>query len=248
MMKPVRILWTGGWDSTYRFLDLVINQNRVVEPYYIIDSNRPSFSKEIQTMVGIKKLIFNRMPGSQELIKPTIFTELNDVQPDSKISQKFKRLLARRYLGSQYDWLARFAAQAKINDLELCIHADDKAHYFLQSNVHQTQVDGLEFSILNKDLIDSDLGIFKNFHFPLFDLTKLDIQAMSNQSGFNDIMEKTWFCFTPINGKPCGKCAPCDYTIIEGLGRRVPIISRLRWLLYYQPKQILRRIYKKINK
>lgn len=36
----------------------------------------------------------------------------------------------------------------------------------------------------------------------------------------SDIIDDTWFCFNPINGKPCGYCNPCKYTIEEGMSYR----------------------------
>src|SRR5690606_13578695 len=34
---PVNLLWTGGWDSTFRLLSLVVQQHRCVQPYYVLD-------------------------------------------------------------------------------------------------------------------------------------------------------------------------------------------------------------------
>ena len=33
--SPRRLLWTGGWDSTYRLLDLLLVQKQHVQPYYV---------------------------------------------------------------------------------------------------------------------------------------------------------------------------------------------------------------------
>lgn len=48
------------------------------------------------------------------------------------------------------------------------------------------------------------------------------MEAVAKKNNFSHIMEETWFCHTPYNGKPCGICNPCKYTKEEGLGRRVP--------------------------
>ena len=45
----------------------------------------------------------------------------------------------------------------------------------------------------------------------------------AKENGFYDIMLETWFCYNPINGKPCGICNPCKYTIEEGMGFRVGV-------------------------
>ncbi|NRR75753.1 hypothetical protein HRD57_10360 [Tetragenococcus halophilus] len=66
------ILWTGGWDSTFRVLSLVILQNKEVQPYYIIDPGRASNEVELLTMEKIKKEVVRKFPNTKGLIKKTI--------------------------------------------------------------------------------------------------------------------------------------------------------------------------------
>lgn len=56
--KPIEIFWIGGWDSTYRVVDLG-RQNRIVSPVYVIDRNRPSWEKEIETIENLKDILNN---------------------------------------------------------------------------------------------------------------------------------------------------------------------------------------------
>src|SRR5688572_33020809 len=37
---PVALLWTGGWDSTFRLLMLLLVERRAVQSYYIVDRLR----------------------------------------------------------------------------------------------------------------------------------------------------------------------------------------------------------------
>ncbi len=57
MNEPVHVLWSGGWESTYRVLDLVFTEQAVVQPHYIVDINRPSSLHELRTMASIKHAI-----------------------------------------------------------------------------------------------------------------------------------------------------------------------------------------------
>ncbi len=41
------VLWTGGWDSTFRVLELVIMKKEMVQPHYILDEDRASTQKEL---------------------------------------------------------------------------------------------------------------------------------------------------------------------------------------------------------
>ena len=63
---------------------------------------------------------------------------------------------------------------------------------------------------------------------------------------YEDIMNLTWFCHTPIDGKPCGKCNPCRYTIEEGLRERFTRIALMRYYLQ-KIKDILYKIYKRMK-
>ena len=72
-----------------------------------------------------------------------------------------------------------------------------------------------------------EYAVFSCFRFPVFSLTKVDMHALSQKAGFDDIMELTWFCHAPRpNFRPCGICNPCLYTMEEGLSRRIPLTSR----------------------
>lgn len=49
--EPVYILWTGGWDSTFRVVELSL-KNQTIQPLYCVDKNRKSIDKEIEAMRG----------------------------------------------------------------------------------------------------------------------------------------------------------------------------------------------------
>jgi hypothetical protein len=156
-------------------------------------------------------------------------TSVADLQPDEQTTARFERLRARSHLGGQYDWLARFAIQHGLNDLELAIHRDDKAAAFLQDHVVREDGGGDPYHRLRATGADDDLRIFERFRFPVFDATKRDMERAARQREFIDLMELTWFCHIPTpDGRPCGRCNPCRYTIDEGLARRIPLRTRLR--------------------
>ena len=50
----VRLLWTGGWDSTFQLLRLLLVQGRHVTPYYLMRDRRPSVPFELETMTRIR--------------------------------------------------------------------------------------------------------------------------------------------------------------------------------------------------
>jgi hypothetical protein len=52
--NAVNLLWSGGWDSTFRLLELILVRRRPVKPYYVIDSQRMSTGVELERRDRIK--------------------------------------------------------------------------------------------------------------------------------------------------------------------------------------------------
>ncbi len=40
------LFWTGGWDSTFRLLQLLLDEHKAVQTYYLLDSFRASCHKK----------------------------------------------------------------------------------------------------------------------------------------------------------------------------------------------------------
>lgn len=215
--KPIDLLWTSGWDSTFRIADLVIRQARTVQPWYVRDDNRRSTGRELSTMQEIRTAIADIDPSAGTRILPLREFSRETIPADAEITSNYRRLAQESHLGNQYDWLARLA-KSEGRTLELSIHRDDKAHGFLENDVVE---DGDTYRL--SDDADPRLALFRWFSFPVFNTSKLDMAERAREHGFQQVMELTWFCYEPlIGGKPCGYCNPCVYTQEEGLGRRVP--------------------------
>lgn len=54
-MNKVTLLWSGGWDGTFRFLELMQHEDIEIQPIYVIDPGRESTPYEKKAM---KKIIF----------------------------------------------------------------------------------------------------------------------------------------------------------------------------------------------
>ena len=227
--QAIRLLWTAGWDSTFRLLDALLVRGKAVHPYYLVDPGRPSTPNERRAMERIAAELAAKHPAAAARLAAPVVSNVTDLLPDADVTARFERLRARSHLGGQYDWLARFATQHGLTDLELAIHRDDRAAEFLQSHVVREDNGGDAYFRLRDDPADADLRIFERFRFPVFDKTKGDMQRAARERGFADLMELTWFCHIPTpDGQPCGRCNPCRYTIEEGLARRIPLRTRLR--------------------
>ena len=230
---PVRLMWTGGWDSTFRLLHLLLVEQQDVQPYYVIDrlTYRPAVPAERQAMRNIRERLAQSHPQAAARLRATVECPFEDIAPDPQIGRHFETCLRSAFIGGQYEWLARYCAQQGIEDMELAIHRDDKARELLAD-----LVDASRARVDVRHAGDARHELFRFFRFPLFDMSKLQMQDAARQSGFDEFMALTWFCHRPIAGEPCGVCNPCIYTIEEGLGERVPERGRRRYRLRVVPR------------
>jgi hypothetical protein len=222
-VRTINLLWTGGWDSTYRLLELSIVKRASIQPFYVFDSNRRSSPMELQTQDEIRGALQKMNPEASTLILPTKVIVIEDIAPDASITSMFDQMKGRSYIGYQYDYLARMAKSQNLNDLELSVHKDDLLFKHLDGNVEPVgDVWRLSSSA------DASLWPLRYFSFPLLKMTKKLMEEKATIAGFAELLELTWFCHFPVNSLPCGGCNPCRFTIEEGLGRRVPWQRRLR--------------------
>lgn len=218
MSKVVNILWTSGWDSTFRLLQLV-NMNAIIQPIYIIDTNRGSLKIEIERMNEIKKMIYNKYPESKNNILPTKFIGLSDIKKNNYSTNAYKNLRKETFFGSQMEWISWLSKM--YNGLEHCVHKDDNVESILKDNVkyYDDKFSGGYWKVdenSSKDIVD----LCGDLRYPLLHYTKLDMKREAEKMDNIEILKKSWFCFDPINGEPCGLCNPCKYAIEEGMSFR----------------------------
>ncbi len=240
-----KLLWTGGWDSTFRLLQLVVEKGETILPVYIIDTERASTMTEIKTMDKIRDKIVELFPETAGRILPTVFFSIHDIAPAPEITDKFNNLKKQAHIGQQYEWLARYAKQHNINDLELSIHVDDHAYKFIRNFVEKDTTHQQDFYSLAAGTPDTNpLSLFKVFRFPLLEWSKVKMKEQALKTGTFDIMNMTWFCHKPIDGQPCGLCNPCKYSIEEGMEFRFPqaALMRHKMALVYKFANKLRRL------
>ena len=214
-MGVKRVLWTGGQDSTFRVMQLC-NQGVEVQPVYVLDTERKSTTNEIKAINFIKKELSTKFSSS--LIKDTIFIDINDINVTSETIKNFEKLKTEKYIGCQYNWLCELSK--KYPDIELCVHKDDKATFFITKEKGDGNYNESQY-------------IFQNFSFPLLNYTKLQMKKEAHDIDCDKVLDLSWFCHDPIKNKPCGICNPCKYTFEEGMSCRFKFQAKLyyhcRW-------------------
>lgn len=232
--EPINLLWTGGWDSTFRLVYLLLVKQKPVQTYYLIDTVRNSTNFEFSAMREIKNQLVKKYPHTKDMLLPNIFKEVQDIRPNKLITDSYNRMLQEEHWGTQYEWLARFANEEGIKDLELCVQKSGSQRNNEMINYFRSINDGddILYKVDDKFIGTDFYEIFKYYVFPVMSFSKLDMWNILKEKGVNEFLEFTWFCHKPRpNGKPCGDCVPCSLVIKQGLSRRLPFMSRLTYYL-----------------
>lgn len=229
---PAQLLWTSGWDSTFRLLQLLLVHKYPVKPFYVIDPTRLSLGMEMRAIEKIKQAVLKEHPECKSLLLPVHFVLMSDIPANAEVSATIAELRQTHGIGEQYDWLARFASQMK-EPLELSIERyvgrPDKWRTLLSDHVKQESGESGTYYRMVDDPAQPELKKLAVFRFPLFDRTKLDMLEAAKKHNFDHLMALTWFCHKPLkDGTACGTCAPCCSTREDGLGWRIGARGNLR--------------------
>ena len=243
----VNLFWTGGWDSTYRLLDLILVHKLIVQPHYLIDPERRSMRLELAAMEKVTKELLQKDSRSKELLLPAKYAEVASIKKNSVITNAYERLFKRVPLGIQYEWMARYCDENKIEGMELSIEqGDSRFNTFIEPLVSKVSCAGNNFfyRIDEKYEGEEEYEVFRYFKFPVLHLSRLEMEEHSKEVGFYTLLEQSWFCHNPINNKACGICDPCITTINQGQLWRISFIGQVRYYLYV--KSGLRKLRKNI--
>lgn len=231
--QAVAVLWTGGWDSTFQILRLLLKYRLTVLPYYLEDDTRPSTAVELATIQAIADALRRAHPHVCGLLRPLRRFRVAEIPHDAAIVQALRDVRRRSYIGSQYAWLPAFCKRNGLADIELSVHVDDKVQALLSAMVSDFEQAGSyrSYRVDERHADRSEYTLFRYFSFPLFGIDKRAMQEEAAREGWSEYMHMTWFCHRPWRGQPCGACAPCVYAIEEGMAWRVPRHRRaLTWL------------------
>lgn len=234
-METVYIFWTGGWDSTYRVVELSRMSNIIVKPIYIFDPNRKSHDYELKAINKITELL-NRKPESKSKIENVTIISIDEIPQNEEISNVAKMLKEENGLGIQHDWTARVALQYP--SVEMCIEKALPSAGYTPIKDTLSQYATLIKAPLGGVKIDVDKSdkraqlIFGNIILPIFEITEEDMLKNIKAWGYEDIMSNIWFCHNPIKGVPCGFCSPCHTKMESNMEFLLPQISQKRFKRY----------------
>ncbi len=237
-LPMVEIFWTGGFDSTFRVVQLS-RCEVFIQPYYLSD-NRQSEANELKAIKEITAVLKNH-DSTKCVFGELIYVSVEERRENAAVDAAYEKLLERDYFGTQYDWLGTYAMEHR--GIELSVHEDDKAVLLINKYGKLKKMSDEktgEYWILDCDASDPLLiTLFENYRFPLIEWKKTDMKEYYLSNGYEQIMNMTWFCYHPIHGKPCGTCNPCMYTVEEGMRERFTKGALMRYHVKKSLKSLL---------
>ena len=221
-----RVLWTSGWDSTFRILDLVSRRDCIVQPYYILDPDRRSHRIEIARMEEIVAATAQR--GWSGEVRPVEIIPKPDTAAHPDIEEAWRRIRAQHNMAGQYQWLAVAARERGLSALETGVLGSSTMGSALAAHLVRQDYHGEEIMVLDTSPDDPLHTIFENMTFPLFGTKKPAMRTIAEQRSFIDLLERAWFCNKPLrNNHACGLCNPCRDAVTGGMGYRLGWRGRL---------------------
>src|SRR5690554_4350795 len=153
--SKVNVLWTGGFDSTFRILQLS-KLNVDIQPYYVYDK-RKSETYELDAIKAIKEDILVH-PGTKASLMPLLRVKSADIAPDHELTEAYFRLNKEYSIGIQYDWLGRFSRY--VPGIELVVEKGISSKFYkcLMERAWLVKIenDYTSYFIADKDKSDKD--------------------------------------------------------------------------------------------
>lgn len=244
-MDRVKIFWTGGFDSSFRVSQLS-KFDIEIEPHYICD-DRSTKEYELNAIREIREYL-ESLEDTKAKFLPLIYHPIDELKEDKEVTEAFKSVFEKHFMGKQYEYLG--IVSKMYPGIETGVHVHDKFTYILEDEGCLKKVnDDIigDYYVVDETIASKELVMLsKYFHFPLVKYTKKQMRNEFIDNDLEEVMNKTWFCFSPIDGKPCGKCNACKGTIEEGLYGRFEKKALVRYALrksgYYSFKWLNRKM------
>lgn len=224
--EPLDVLWTSGWDSTYIVLEAALVHERPVRPHYVVDPDRPSARREIETMQAIRGELAIADSAAAGRVAPVRLIAKADIPRDPRVEAWAARMADRTHIAPQYAWLSRYARTCAA-PLALGIIRRSGG---LRDVIDPELEDGPDgIRRLAARVSDDSFELFRPFVFPTIELSKVDMRERARGFGFLSLLERSWFCHEPRrNGEPCGFCPPCHDARHQAMGWRLSPGARWR--------------------
>ena len=227
------LFWTGGYDSTFRLCEMLINERKIVQPIYVditLDNDcqteetcnklwvRRNRKQEKIAMKNIRNKLNKKFKYTTKSLLPTLIVKKNidDKKFNYNFEKKFNKenLWPKKRKIHQYLFLSKYTYYYKehVDIGVLGIHKKSKFYNFLKMNLTESKD---KYGNINYEIKDKTKCL-SYLRFPLFKRNKTMLLGKSIKYNFDDVLKLSWSCWFPNNAdnKPCGKCPMCKERVV----------------------------------
>jgi hypothetical protein len=247
-LPVVPAFWTGGWDSSFRVLELLLRYRCEVQPIYVADPYRKSRQNEVLAMNRIREALGGRFPDAALRLRETIFLEKDELEISALSSQWHAQLRSTIEISWQYEWLAAVGDTVGFGKIEMSFQGNDTGPHFEFIRQHATKREypcgGSTYELEEwepTNAFEEAMQLFHHFTYPTIHTPKAAMDAVAEENGFADMLRLTWFCHYPIGEDPCGACSVCRHVVdanVTSPFSRSGLIRNKFWFLVH-PTRLL---------
>ena len=233
------MLWTGGFDSTFMLMKYA-REELIIQPVYVIDPDRRSTQYELNAMKVIKHLLETKYAVDVKAkIRPVHIIEMKDIPSDERITSYYNDLSETIKIGTQYEWLSRLASMYPFLDIGVEKHIDafGGCSSVIKNDGGFIDHNGIGQLNVSKSS-ERTIALFGKFRFPIYQYTGTEMLSLVHAWGWDEIIQKTWFCHNPINNLPCGMCRPCQQKMEDRLEFLLPKEAQKRYKLFTKTRRL----------
>lgn len=262
--EEIAVFWTGGWDSTTRVVDLVVHYGCPVQPIYVIDRSRRSWSIEVERMERIRDHLSTKYPERAHLLLPTNFIDRSELETSDLVNHPYLKLASKTGTSTQYAYLSKVSEITGYPKIEVAIHSEDDASTYevLRERVKEVR---LECGATTYEMdpwepstqMEHAMKVFETYRLPYMFTHPDKLASMTADHGLNSLLSLTFTCRIPLRGEPCGVCETCRYAIRSGKTDHFPSSALLRyrfspiltpvWIMIVNPKGGMKQIARKLR-
>lgn len=225
-MKKVNLLWTGGFDSTFRLCQLSRMEDVEVQPiYFCFRSVRANEKREKEAQAKILPILRSKPETKATILNPIYFEEKN-LPKDPEAEAAFEKWKVEKHVPMQNRWLCRLALVFPKIEIgregPTLKHRHDGYRYgktrtWLMS--HGVQFRDYPDGASVPDFTHAEPGLdllFGRFSYPILGIPETQMAVIIHQWGYEDLFKMTWSC-DEGHETPCGICSNCQTKWDSGL-------------------------------